>query len=87
MDAQALSEAANADALLAAGTYLGPLHGIPYGMKDIVSVAPYRTTWGSGAYIDQVRNDDDDGHLMHGAHYIACLACSVRTDRSLLFSQ
>ncbi|KAH9605390.1 hypothetical protein KSS87_004578 [Heliosperma pusillum] len=32
----------------------GPLHGIPYGLKDIISVPHYKTTWGSGIFKDRV---------------------------------
>lgn len=32
----------------------GPLHGIPYGLKDIIAVPHYKTTWGSGTFEDQV---------------------------------
>ncbi|XP_004309555.1 PREDICTED: glutamyl-tRNA(Gln) amidotransferase subunit A-like [Fragaria vesca subsp. vesca] len=47
-------QAKEADGLLAQGVYLGPLHGIPYGLKDIISVPHYKTTWGSKTYKDQV---------------------------------
>ena len=36
-----------ADAEIAAGNYKGPLHGIPWGAKDIISVKGFKTTWGS----------------------------------------
>ena len=49
----ALEQAARADRELAAGTYRGPLHGIPYGAKDIIAVKGYPTTWGSQPYKDQ----------------------------------
>jgi len=32
----------------------GPLHGIPYGLKDIISVPEYKTTWGSKSFKNQV---------------------------------
>ncbi|MQL77972.1 hypothetical protein Taro_010396 [Colocasia esculenta] len=48
------SQAKKADELLEKGTYLGPLHGIPYGLKDIISVPTYKTTWGSKTFKDQV---------------------------------
>ncbi|KAB1199906.1 Glutamyl-tRNA(Gln) amidotransferase subunit A [Morella rubra] len=38
------------------GCALGPLHGIPYGLKDIISVPKYKTTWGSKTFKDQVLN-------------------------------
>eukprot|EP00250_Pteridium_aquilinum_P010518 c19445_g2_i1 orf=136-2379(-) len=54
----AYEEAAAADHLLQMGTYLGPLHGIPYGLKDIIAVPNYRTTWGSGSFKNQVINKE-----------------------------
>ncbi|PKA59401.1 Glutamyl-tRNA(Gln) amidotransferase subunit A, chloroplastic/mitochondrial [Apostasia shenzhenica] len=50
----AYNQAKNADELLEQGVYLGPLHGIPYGLKDIVAVPGYKTTWGSTSFKDQV---------------------------------
>lgn len=50
----AYKEAAAADDMIQKGVYLGPLHGIPYGLKDIIAVPKYRTTWGSGSFKDQV---------------------------------
>ncbi|KAM4107866.1 hypothetical protein ACJW30_04G176500 [Castanea mollissima] len=50
----AYKQAKHADELLAQGVYLGPLHGIPYGLKDIISVPHYKTTWGSKTFKDQV---------------------------------
>jgi aspartyl-tRNA(Asn)/glutamyl-tRNA(Gln) amidotransferase subunit A len=44
---RALAEAAQADAELAAGQDRGPLHGIPYGAKDLLAVTGYATTWGA----------------------------------------
>lgn len=52
-DDLALKQAAQADQEMAAGKYRGPLHGIPWGCKDIISVPGVRTTWGSGAFVDQ----------------------------------
>lgn len=49
----AYEQAKQADELLARDTYLGPLHGIPYGLKDTIAVPGYRTTWGSKSYKDQ----------------------------------
>ncbi|KDP22511.1 hypothetical protein JCGZ_26342 [Jatropha curcas] len=49
-------QAKEADELLAKGVYLGPLHGIPYGLKDIIAVPGYKTTWGSKSFKDQVLN-------------------------------
>lgn len=50
----ALEAAERADREIAAGIYRGPLHGVPWGAKDLLAVPPYRTTWGAGPYSDQV---------------------------------
>jgi len=50
----ALQQAAKADEEIAAGMYRSPLHGIPYGLKDLVAVKGYKTTWGSVPYQDQL---------------------------------
>jgi Asp-tRNA(Asn)/Glu-tRNA(Gln) amidotransferase A subunit family amidase len=53
LDDYGRAEAKKADAEIAAGKYKGPLHGIPWGAKDIISVKGYKTTWGSPAFKDQ----------------------------------
>ncbi|HEV2983803.1 MAG TPA: amidase [Vicinamibacterales bacterium] len=53
LDDVGLAEAKGADAEIAAGKYKGPLHGIPWGAKDIISVKGYKTTWGSPAFKEQ----------------------------------
>ena len=50
----ALRQAALADAEISAGTYRGPLHGIPYGVKDLFSTKGYPTTWGAAPFKDQM---------------------------------
>ncbi len=54
MEASALEQARRADAEIAKGHYRGPLHGIPYGAKDLLAVKGTRTTWGSVPYQDQM---------------------------------
>ncbi|MHC1766459.1 MAG: amidase [Verrucomicrobiia bacterium] len=54
----ALQQAARADEEIAAGNYRGPLHGIPYGLKDVFSTRHYRTTWGAAQFKDQVIDED-----------------------------
>lgn len=49
----ALKQAAQADAEIKAGKYRGPLHGIPYGAKDLLAKTGYPTTWGSNIYKNQ----------------------------------
>ncbi len=50
---RALKQAAAADAEIAAGRYRGPLHGIPWGAKDLLAVKGYRTTWGAAGFEEQ----------------------------------
>jgi len=54
METTALDKAKAMDAELAAGKYRGPLHGIPYGIKDLLAVRGTKTTWGAMPYKDQV---------------------------------
>ena len=54
----ALKQAARADAEIAAGKYRGPLHGIPYGAKDLLAVKGYKTTWGAMPYKDQMIDEN-----------------------------
>ncbi len=54
----ALKQAAEADREIAAGKYRGPLHGIPWGAKDLLAVKGYKTTWGASPYKDQVIDTD-----------------------------
>ena len=58
LDEVALAQAKQADAEIAAGKYKGPLHGIPWGAKDIIAVKGFKTTWGSGAFKDQMIDED-----------------------------
>jgi Asp-tRNA(Asn)/Glu-tRNA(Gln) amidotransferase A subunit family amidase len=50
----ALKQAAAADAELKRGKYRGPLHGIPWGAKDLFATKGIKTTWGAEPYRDQV---------------------------------
>ena len=54
----ALQQARRADAEIAAGKYRGPLHGIPYGAKDLLAVKGIPTTWGTAPYTNQVFDYD-----------------------------
>lgn len=53
----ALDQAKKMDQELANGNYRGPLHGIPYGLKDLFAVKGYTTTWGADPYKDQRINE------------------------------
>lgn len=57
-EVRALEQARRADAEIAAGRYRGPLHGIPYGAKDLLATRTYKTTWGATPYRDQVLDYD-----------------------------
>jgi Asp-tRNA(Asn)/Glu-tRNA(Gln) amidotransferase A subunit family amidase len=54
----ALARARQADREIAAGKYRGPLHGIPYGVKDLLDTKGIRTTWGAEFYRDRVPSAD-----------------------------
>src|SRR4030042_821666 len=49
----ALEQAARADKEIASGKYRGPLHGVPWGAKDLLAVRGYKTTFGASPYKDQ----------------------------------
>ena len=51
-------QAREADAEIAAGKYRGPLHGIPYGLKDLFAVRGTRTTWGASPWKDRLVDTD-----------------------------
>lgn len=55
---RARAQARAADEEIARGKYRGPLHGIPWGAKDLLAVRGYKTTWGAGPYRDQVIDAD-----------------------------
>jgi hypothetical protein len=65
-EAIALAQAAEADAEIRSGRYRGPLHGIPYGIKDLFAVKGVPTTWGAQPYANQV-----PGRRVH-----PCAACT-----------
>ena len=54
----ALAQARKADAEIAAGRYLGPLHGIPWGAKDLLDTAGIPTTYGAEPFRDRVPQKD-----------------------------
>jgi len=54
----ALQQAKQADAEISKGQWRGPLHGVPYGLKDLFAVKGYKTTWGSVPFKDQVIDED-----------------------------
>lgn len=54
----ALNQARRADQEIAAGRYRGPLHGIPWGAKDLLATRGIRTTWGSAIYKNQIPEEN-----------------------------
>jgi Asp-tRNA(Asn)/Glu-tRNA(Gln) amidotransferase A subunit family amidase len=55
---RALAQAKEVDKEIAAGKYRGPLHGLPWGAKDLLSVKGYPTTWGAGGFERQTIDED-----------------------------
>lgn len=55
---RAFEEANKADEEIAKGKYKGLLHGIPFGVKDLLSTKKYKTTWGAEPYVDQLLDED-----------------------------
>jgi Asp-tRNA(Asn)/Glu-tRNA(Gln) amidotransferase A subunit family amidase len=55
---RALAQAQRADREIAAGRYRGPLHGIPWGAKDLLAVRGYPTSWGATPFKEQHFDDD-----------------------------
>ena len=58
MEDSARAEAKRADAEIAAGKYRGPLHGLPWGVKDLFSTKGTRTTWGSRDFENRIIDED-----------------------------
>jgi Asp-tRNA(Asn)/Glu-tRNA(Gln) amidotransferase A subunit family amidase len=55
---RARAQAKQADREIAAGKYRGPLHGLPWGAKDLLAVKGYPTTWGAGGFEHQMIDED-----------------------------
>jgi Asp-tRNA(Asn)/Glu-tRNA(Gln) amidotransferase A subunit family amidase len=58
MESQAIAEAARADEEIRSGRFRGPLHGVPYGLKDIFSTRGVPTTWGARDFERRVIDED-----------------------------
>jgi Asp-tRNA(Asn)/Glu-tRNA(Gln) amidotransferase A subunit family amidase len=52
-DDLAVKQAEKADREIAAGRYRGPLHGVPWGAKDLIAYPGYKTTWGAAPFKEQ----------------------------------
>ncbi len=80
LEGPAREAAQQADAEIRAGRYRGPLHGIPFGIKDLFAVRGTKTTWGSKAHQDQVIDVDSEVYVRlrdAGAILIAKLATGL----------
>src|SRR5258705_10046911 len=55
---RAVAQAKQADAEIAAGRYRGPLHGLPWGAKDLLAVKGYGTTRGAAGFENQMMRED-----------------------------
>jgi Asp-tRNA(Asn)/Glu-tRNA(Gln) amidotransferase A subunit family amidase len=74
----AMQQAEQADEEIKKGMYKGPLHGIPYGLKDLFAVKGYKTTWGSTPYKDQVINEDSYVYTqLKNAGAVLCVKLSL----------
>ncbi len=60
LEGRGREEAQEADRELRAGTWRGPLHGVPYGIKDLFAVSGSSTAWGSVDFEDQVLDFDSE---------------------------
>jgi Asp-tRNA(Asn)/Glu-tRNA(Gln) amidotransferase A subunit family amidase len=55
---RARTQAKEADREIVRGKYRGPLHGLPWGAKDLLAAKGYRTTWGAGGFENQMIDED-----------------------------
>lgn len=74
---RALAEAKKADEEIAKGNYKGMLHGIPYGVKDLLSTRRYKTTWGSVPFKEQLI--DEDATVIKKLHEAGAVLCAKLT--------
>lgn len=74
---RALAEAKKADEEIAKGNYKGMLHGIPYGVKDLLSTKRYKTTWGSVPFKEQLI--DEDATVIKKLHEAGAVLCAKLT--------
>ncbi len=74
MHDRALREAKAADKELAAGRSRGPLHGVPYGVKDLLAAAGANTTWGAAPFRNQ--RFDFDATVVKRLHDAGAVLCA-----------
>ena len=84
----ALEQAAKASAEIRRGKHRGPLHGIPYGAKDLFNTKGIKTTWGAEPYMDQVPEYNAtviDKLEKHGSVLVAKLSMGALAQGGLWF--
>src|SRR5207302_5182355 len=82
----ALKQAAQADREIADGAYRGPLHGIPWGAKDLIAYPGYPTTWGATPFKDRTIDEkatvaarlEEAGAVLVGKMTLGALAMGDR---------
>ncbi len=77
----ALKQAERADREIAAGRYRGPLHGIPWGAKDLIAWPGYKTTWGAGVFQEQTLDVQSDRRRAGSKTPAPCSSPSSRSAR------
>jgi Asp-tRNA(Asn)/Glu-tRNA(Gln) amidotransferase A subunit family amidase len=82
-EARAVAEAAAADKEIAAGKYRGVLHGIPYGVKDIIAAKGYPTRWGAKPL--EAQTFDDDATVVKRLHEAGAVLVAKLTTGELAF--
>lgn len=80
----ALEQAKKADEELKRGLYRGPLHGIPYGLKDLFAVKGTKTTWGSTPYMNQ--SVDDNSFVFEQLSKAGAVLCAKLSLGALAFN-
>ncbi|MDE8346097.1 MAG: amidase [Acidocella sp.] len=79
----ARKRAAELDDMLARGIWLGPLHGIPYGMKDLIDTAGITTGWGAEPY--QTRTPETDAPITQSLHEAGAILLGKTTLGALAY--
>ncbi len=82
-ETRALAEAAAADAEIAAGRYRGVLHGLPYGVKDIIAATGAPTSWGAPPLTRQ--SFDEDATVVRRLHAAGAVLVAKLTTGELAF--
>ncbi|MGE0812904.1 MAG: amidase [Vicinamibacterales bacterium] len=82
-EARAMAEAAAADEAIAAGRYRGALHGIPYGVKDIIAAMGAPTRWGAPPF--ETQTFDEDATVVQRLHEAGAVLVAKLTTGEMAF--